>query len=59
LPFSFHSFLVGLQRAGGDVKKNGMEPYAFVPLQSVAGKKSGSRGPKMGITGLKKKGRKE
>lgn len=43
------------QRAGGDVKKNGMQPYAFVPLQQVAGKKSNQRGaPKVGITGLKR-----
>lgn len=45
-----------LQRAGGDVKKDGMQPYAFVPLQQVAGKKSNQRGPKLGITGLKRAG---
>lgn len=44
------------QRAGGDVKKNGMAPYAYVPLQNVAGKKSSKGGPKMSITGLKKSG---
>lgn len=43
-----------MQHAGGDVKKNGMAPYAYVPLQSVAGKnKGGARGPKMDITGHK------
>ncbi|BGP02786.1 putative Ribosomal protein [Rhodotorula toruloides ATCC 204091] len=43
------------KRAGGDVKKNGMQPYAFVPLQQVAGKKSNQKGaPKVGITGLKR-----
>ncbi|GAA5863175.1 hypothetical protein JCM8547_002822 [Rhodosporidiobolus lusitaniae] len=42
------------KRAGGDVKKqDGMQPYAFVPLQSVAGKKS-KGGPKIGFTGFKK-----
>ncbi|SCV66891.1 BQ2448_5537 [Microbotryum intermedium] len=43
------------KRAGGDVKKNGMEPYAFVPLQAVAGKKA-KGGPKIGLTGLKRAG---
>lgn len=33
-----------------------MAPYAYVPLSNVAGKKS-SRGPKIGITGLKKQGK--
>jgi ribosomal RNA-processing protein 12 len=47
---SFH-----LQHAGGDVKKNGIEPYSYVPLSSVAGKqRGGSKGPKMDITGHKK-----
>ncbi|GAA5912876.1 hypothetical protein JCM5296_003893 [Sporobolomyces johnsonii] len=46
------------KRAGGDVKKNGMQPYAFVPLQSVAGKKSNAKGPKVGLTGLKRSGKK-
>ncbi|GAA5920785.1 hypothetical protein JCM3775_003948 [Rhodotorula graminis] len=44
------------KRAGGDVKKDGMQPYAFVPLSQVAGKKSNQRGPKLGITGLKRAG---
>ncbi|KWU41894.1 putative ribosomal protein [Rhodotorula sp. JG-1b] len=44
------------KRAGGDVKKDGMQPYAFVPLQQVAGKKSNQKGPKLGITGLKRAG---
>ena len=30
------------KRAGGDVKKNGMTPYAYVPLQAVAGKHKAS-----------------
>lgn len=30
-----------------------MNPYAYVPLQSVAGKSKSSRGPKMDITGHK------
>ncbi|GAA6023468.1 hypothetical protein JCM11491_000587 [Sporobolomyces phaffii] len=46
------------KRAGGDVKKNGMQPYAFVPLSSVGGKKSNQKGPKLGITGLKKSSKK-
>ncbi|GAA5821706.1 hypothetical protein JCM10212_004200 [Sporobolomyces blumeae] len=46
------------KRAGGDVKKNGMQPYAFVPLSTVAGKKSNQKGPKLGITGLKRSGKK-
>ncbi|BGP50967.1 pre-rRNA processing protein [Rhodotorula kratochvilovae] len=47
------------KRAGGDVKKDGMQPYAFVPLSQVAGKKSNQRGPKLGITGLKRAGGKK
>lgn len=35
-----------------------MTPYAYVPLQTVAGKKSSKGGPKMSITGLKKSGKK-
>ncbi|GAA5994053.1 hypothetical protein JCM5350_004661 [Sporobolomyces pararoseus] len=46
------------KRAGGDVKKNGMQPYAFVPLSTVGGKKSNQKGPKLGITGLKKSSKK-
>ncbi|GAA6042495.1 hypothetical protein JCM8097_003058 [Rhodosporidiobolus ruineniae] len=45
------------KRAGGDVKKGEMQPYAFVPLQSVAGKKA-KGGPKIGFTGFKKGGKK-
>ncbi|GAA6022497.1 hypothetical protein JCM10207_008533 [Rhodosporidiobolus poonsookiae] len=42
------------KRAGGDVKREGaVQPYAFVPLQSVAGKKA-KGGPKIGFTGFKK-----
>lgn len=36
-----------------------MEPFAFVPLQSVAGKKAGRNGSRQNITGLKKKGLKK
>ncbi|KAK4702679.1 ribosomal RNA-processing protein 12, partial [Phenoliferia sp. Uapishka_3] len=43
------------KNAGGDVARNGMNPYAYVPLQSVAGKNKSSRGPKMDITGKKGK----
>ncbi|KAM0750200.1 NUC173-domain-containing protein [Meredithblackwellia eburnea MCA 4105] len=41
------------KHAGGDVERNGMKPYAFVPLQQVAGKNKSARGPKMDITGHK------
>ncbi|KAK4047072.1 pre-rRNA processing protein [Microbotryomycetes sp. JL201] len=48
------------KRAGGDVKKNGMQPYAYVPLANVAGKKAkSSKGPKLGITGLKTSGKRK
>ncbi|KAK4047187.1 pre-rRNA processing protein [Microbotryomycetes sp. JL221] len=48
------------KRAGGDVKKNGMQPYAYVPLSQVGGKKANnSRGPKVNITGLKTSGKKK
>lgn len=48
------------KHAGGDTKKNGMQPYAYVPLQSIAGKgrSSSSKGPKLDITGHGKKGKK-
>ncbi|BGP19456.1 hypothetical protein JCM10213_006276 [Rhodosporidiobolus nylandii] len=47
------------KRAGGDVKRKGddTQPYAFVPLQSVAGKKA-KGGTKIGFTGFKKGGKK-
>ncbi|GAA5902774.1 hypothetical protein JCM6882_004062 [Rhodosporidiobolus microsporus] len=48
------------KRAGGDVKREGgVQPYAFVPLSSVGGKKS-KGGSNIGFTGFKKgaKGRK-
>ena len=46
------------KRAGGDVKKNGMTPYAYVPLQAVAGKHKASN-TKLEITGYGgKKGKK-
>jgi ribosomal RNA-processing protein 12 len=35
-----------------------MKPYAYVPLQSVAGKKKNQRGPEMAITGHKRSGKK-
>ncbi|KAL8279515.1 hypothetical protein RQP46_008077 [Phenoliferia psychrophenolica] len=48
------------KNAGGDVARNGMNPYAYVPLQSVAGKNKSSRGQGMDITGHKtgRKGKK-
>ncbi|KAJ8077206.1 pre-rRNA processing protein [Marasmius tenuissimus] len=39
-----------LQRAGGDVKKNGVDPYAYVTLSQAAGKKGGRKN-QIGITG--------
>lgn len=40
------------KRAGGDVKKNNMQPYAYVPLSTVGGKKKGRSGGKdLDITG--------
>lgn len=43
-----------VQRAGGDIKKDGIAPYAYIPLSNVAGKNKGSRGPKVDFTGRKK-----
>jgi hypothetical protein len=47
--------LTRLQRASGDVKKNGMEPYAYVPLgQVISGKKARKDSvgaPRVSITG--------
>lgn len=37
------------QKAGGDVKKGGVDPYAYMSLSQAARK--GGRGNKMGITG--------
>jgi len=36
------------KKAGGDIKKGGMEPYAYLPLGDAAKKKG--RGAKIGIT---------
>ncbi len=38
-----------LQKAGGDVKKGGVDPYAYLPL-SQAAKKKGKK-ERMGIAG--------
>lgn len=43
------------RRAQGDVQKNGMSPYAYVPLSSVTGKKNARQARNLQITG---KGRK-
>jgi hypothetical protein len=47
--------LTRLQRAGGDVKKTGMGPYAYVPLGQVTGGKKARKGgvgaPRVFITG--------
>lgn len=52
----FHSNIMALitiwpfpQKAGGDVKKGGVDPYAYLSLSQAA--KSGGRGKKIGITG--------
>lgn len=42
------------RRAEGDVQKNGMSPYAYVPLSSVAGKRKGKPAAKLAITGKHK-----
>ncbi|WFD41651.1 pre-rRNA processing protein [Malassezia psittaci] len=39
------------KRAAGDVQKNGMSPYAYVPLSSVTGKKNAKNAQKLKITG--------
>ncbi|KAI5475813.1 ribosomal rna-processing protein 12 [Pseudohyphozyma bogoriensis] len=44
------------KNAGGDVHKGGMQPYAFVPLSSVAGKKKNQR-TDANITGHKRSGK--
>ncbi|GAA5831948.1 hypothetical protein JCM11251_002760 [Rhodosporidiobolus azoricus] len=45
------------KRAGGDIRKEGdIQPYAFVPLSSVGGKKS-KGGSNIGFTGFKKGGK--
>ncbi|KIK67172.1 hypothetical protein GYMLUDRAFT_37225 [Collybiopsis luxurians FD-317 M1] len=40
------------KRAGGDVKKSGMDPYAYLPL-SQASKKGGGRKNRIGVAGKK------
>jgi len=37
------------KKAGGDVKKGGVDPYAYLSLSQAA--KSGGRGKKIGIAG--------
>ncbi|WFC94561.1 pre-rRNA processing protein [Malassezia brasiliensis] len=39
------------KRAAGDVQRNGMSPYAYVPLSSVTGKKNAKQAQKLKITG--------
>lgn len=43
------------KRAEGDVQKNGMSPYAYVPLASVTGKKNARQAQRLAITGKRKK----
>ena len=43
------------RRAGGDVTRGGMSPYAYVPLSSVAGKRNARKGPQMHIAGKTRK----
>ena len=38
-----------LQKAGGDIKKGGVDPYAYLPLSQAAKKKGGK--DKLGIAG--------
>ena len=47
LPLTGRSFC--LQRAGGDVKKGGVDPYAYMPLSQAAKKQN--RGGRIGIAG--------
>lgn len=42
--------LIGYQRAGGDLKKGGVDPYAYVSLGQAA-KRGKGKGNKMGIAG--------
>ena len=39
------------KRAAGDVQRDGMSPYAYVPLSSVTGKKNAKHAQKLKITG--------
>lgn len=42
------------QRAGGDVSKNGVSPYAYVPLSAMSGRKKGNAGgQRLAITNRK------
>jgi ribosomal RNA-processing protein 12 len=45
------SLLKGFQRAGGDVKKNGVDPYAYLTLGQAAGGKKGRGKAKVSILG--------
>jgi len=38
-----------VQRAGGDVKKGGVDPYAYVSISQAA--KKGSKGKRLGVAG--------
>lgn len=38
-----------LQKAAGDIKKGGMEPYAYMSIAQAA--KTGRKGQRIGITG--------
>lgn len=44
------------RRAEGDVQKNGVSPYAYVPLSSVTGKKNAKQAAKLAITGKRRLG---
>lgn len=39
----FVSLKFNPQRAGGDVKKNGVDPYAYLPLSQAAKKQGGKQ----------------
>ncbi|WFD33783.1 pre-rRNA processing protein [Malassezia cuniculi] len=43
------------RRAGGDMTRGGVSPYAYVPLASIAGKRNARKGPQMKIAGKTRK----
>ena len=43
------------RRAGGDMTRGGVSPYAYVPLSSVAGKRNARKGPQVKIAGKTRK----
>lgn len=47
----FSALLIPSQRAGGDVKKNGVDPYAYLTLGQAAGGKKGKGKAKVSILG--------